>query len=401
MEINPQRAPNRDQSGRIKKIVKILIVTDAWNPQVNGVVVTLSKTVENLRAGGHIVEIIAPSDGYWTIPLPTYPDIRLAPFAKPNMERRIVRFGPEAIHIATEGPLGQAARSLCLKWGMPFTTSYHTKFPEYIKARFPFIPISIPYRFVRNFHNSGGRIMVTTPSMVAFLEDKGFKNLAAWARGVDLKQFTPKRRFNPEDVYKDLPRPIFVNVGRVAVEKNIEAFLKLDLPGSKVVVGNGPQLEELKARYKNVQFVGAKFGEELARYFADADVFVFPSKTDTFGLVIIEAMATGTPVAGYPVSGPIDIIPGSGAGFVSDDLRQACLDCLKIDRAIPAAHAQNYSWEAVSQTFLELLTPEYEPTARKRWRRLRRLGKIASSPYYLAKRAGRRIWRIIRGKPVP
>ncbi len=365
---------------------------------MNGVVRTLQRTMEELRKSGHIVEIIAPSDGYWTMPLPTYPDIRLAPFAKSDVERRIVHFGPEAIHIATEGPLGQAARSLCIKWAMPFTTSYHTKFPEYIKARFPFVPLSLSYKFVRTFHNSGGRIMVTTPSMVTFLEKQGFDDLAPWARGVDLDQFSSEKRFNPDDIYGDLPKPIFVNVGRVAVEKNIEAFLKLDLPGSKVVIGDGPQLKELTRKYPDVTFAGAKFGDDLARHFADADVFVFPSKTDTFGLVIIEAMATGTPVAGYPVSGPIDIIPGSGAGFVSHDLRQACLDCLKIDRSIPVRHAQNYSWKTVSQTFFELLTPEYEPVARKRWRRIRRLGRIASSPYHLIKKLVRKISRFVKGK---
>lgn len=367
---------------------------------MNGVVRTLSKTIEALRDAGHTVLVIAPSDGYWTMPLPTYPDIRLAPFAKADVERRIVKFGPEAIHIATEGPLGQAARSLCLKWGMPFTTSYHTKFPEYIKARFPFVPLSIPYKFVRDFHNSGGRTMVTTPSMVEFLTERGFTNLAPWARGVDLELFNTDKRFAPEDVYKDLPRPIWVNVGRIAVEKNIEAFLKLDLPGSKVVVGHGPQEAELKKKYPDAHFVGPKFGDELARYFADADVFVFPSKTDTFGLVIIEAMATGTPVAAYPVTGPIDIVPGSKGGAIDEDLKAACMACLELDRADAAKHAQNYSWAAVSQTFFEYLTPEYEPVARKRWRRMRRLAKIASSPYHMFKKLFRRIWRIIRGKPV-
>lgn len=376
--------------------MKILLVTDAWKPQMNGVVRTLSRTVEELVLAGHKVEIIAPSDGYWTMPLPTYPDIRLAPFAKNDIERRIVRFGPEAIHIATEGPLGQAARSLCLKWGMPFTTSYHTKFPEYIKARFPFVPLAMPYRFVRKFHNSGGQVMVTTPSMVEFLEKRGFKKLAAWARGVDLEQFSPDKRFKPEDVYKDLPRPVFINVGRIAVEKNIETFLNLDLPGSKVVVGKGPQEKELRQKYPDVHFAGPKFGDELARYYADADVFVFPSLTDTFGLVIIEAMATGTPVAGFPVSGPIDIIPGSDAGIVSEDLRQACLDCLKIDRTIPANYAQNYSWEKVSQRFYDLLTPEYEPLARKRWRRLRRLAKIGAAPFRVFRKITRKTSRALK-----
>jgi len=380
--------------------VKILLVTDAWHPQMNGVVRTLSRTVEELQKAGNVVEVIAPSDGYWTMPLPTYPDIRLAPFARRDVERRMVKFGPEAVHIATEGPLGQAARSLCLRWGMPFTTSYHTKFPEYIKARFPFVPLALPYKFVRDFHNSGGRVMVTTPSMVKFLEQKGFQNLAPWARGVDLEQFSQEKRYNPASIYGDLPKPIFVNVGRIAVEKNIEAFLELDLPGSKVVVGKGPQMAELQKKYPDVVFTGAKFGDELARYYADADVFVFPSKTDTFGLVIIEAMATGTPVAGYPVSGPIDIIPGSGAGFVSEDLRQACLDCLEIDRNIPAAHAQNYAWDQVSEIFFNLLTPEYAPVARKRWRRLRRLAKIASSPLHALKKVLRRISRLFKSPPM-
>lgn len=380
--------------------MKVLLVTDAWEPQMNGVVRTLSKTVEELRRKGHSVEIIAPSDGYWTMPLPTYPDIRLAPFAKKDVERRIAAFGPEAVHIATEGPLGQAARSLCLKWGMPFTTSYHTKFPEYIKARFPFIPLSWSYKFVRGFHNSGGRIMVTTPSMVDFLSKRGFKNLAPWARGVNTEQFSPEKRFAPDDVYKGLTRPIFVNVGRVAVEKNIEAFLELDLPGSKVIIGDGPQTEQLKRRYKDAHFLGAKFDDDLARCFADADVFVFPSKTDTFGLVIIEAMAAGTPVAAYPVTGPIDIIPGSHAGIVDADLRKACLECLDLNREDAVLHAQKYSWETVTDIFFDYLTPEYEPTARKKWRRIRRMTRLASSPYHFIKKTLRRTWRFLRGKSV-
>lgn len=381
--------------------MKILIITDAWHPQVNGVVRTLQQTTDALREKGHIVEVIAPSDGYFTMPLPTYPDIRLAPFAYSSVKKRITDFGPEAVHIATEGPLGQMARSLCLKWEMPFTTSYHTKFPEYIKARFPFIPLSWPYNFVREFHNSGGRTMVTTPSMVDFLAERGFTKLAAWARGVDSDIFNPERRFAPEDVYKGLQRPIWVNVGRVAVEKNIEAFLDLDLPGSKVVVGDGPQLEQLRRKYPDITFTGSKFGEDLARYFADADVFVFPSKTDTFGLVIIEAMATGTPVAGYPVSGPIDIIPGSKAGSVNEDLRTACFEALELNREDAVAHAKKYGWDAVSEVFFQHLTPEYTPKARRRWRRMRRLTRIASSPYHMVKRNLRRVWRIVRGKSVP
>ncbi len=381
--------------------MKILLVTDAWEPQMNGVVRTLTKTVSNLRSAGHDVEVISPSDGYWTMPLPTYPDIRLAPFARKDVGRRIVSFGPEAIHIATEGPLGLAARSLCLKWGMPFTTSYHTKFPEYIKARFPFVPLAWPYKYVRDFHNSGGRVMVTTPSMVTFLKARGFKHLAPWARGVDTTLFNPDKCFSNtpslEDVYKDLPRPVFINVGRVAVEKNIEAFLNLDLPGTKVIIGDGPQRAALEKKYSKVKFLGSKFGEDLARHFADADVFVFPSKTDTFGLVIIEAMATGTPVAAYPVTGPVDIIPGSKAGIVNEDLRKACLDALTLNRADAIRHAQAYSWQAVTEKFFNLLSPEYEPLAQNRWRKLRRAGGIASSPYHFMKKTSRKFFRLLRG----
>jgi len=380
--------------------VKILLVTDAWHPQMNGVVRTLDTTVSILRGRGHQVEVIAPSDGYWTMPLPTYPDIRLAPFAKRDVERRMANFGPEAVHIATEGPLGQAARLLCLRWRMPFTTSYHTKFPEYIKARVPFIPMSLTYQFVRNFHNKGGCTMVTTPSMAEFLDGKGFTDLGVWARGVDTNLFHPDKRGSSEDVYADLERPIFVNVGRVAVEKNIEAFLDLDLPGSKVVVGDGPQMDALKKRYPDIRFTGPKFGEDLARHFADADVFVFPSKTDTFGLVIIEAMATGTPVAAYPVSGPIDIIPDSGAGIVDNDLTTASLKALELSRDDTRTHAESYSWDAATDIFFSHLTPEYEPKARRRWRRVRRMGKIASSPAHMLKRESRKLWRIIRGKSV-
>ena len=365
---------------------------------MNGVVRTLSETVTALRARGHTIEVIAPSDGYFTLPLPTYPDIRLAPFAKRDVQKRILAFSPEAVHIATEGPLGQAARSLCLKWEMPFTTSYHTKFPEYIKARFPFIPLSWPYKFVRDFHNSGGQTMVTTPSMVEFLSKRGFTGLAPWARGVDLSLFHTGQRFNPADVYAGLPRPIFINVGRIAVEKNLEAFLDLDLPGSKVLVGDGPQLSSLRKKYPSAHFLGAKHGAELARHFADADVFVFPSKTDTFGLVIIEAMATGTPVAGYPVTGPIDIVPNSGAGILDEDLKTACLGALELSREDAANHAQNFSWEAVSDVFFSLLTPEYEPNARRRWRRTRRMMRIASSPYHMVKRDLRQLGRYLRGK---
>lgn len=375
--------------------MKILLVTDAWHPQVNGVVRTLDKTVTQLRERGHDVVVIAPSDGYFTMPLPTYPDIRLAPFAYRDVKRRMMDFGPEAIHIATEGPLGQMAKVLCHKWAIPFTTSYHTKFPEYIKARIPFIPLSWSYRFVRGFHNAGGRTMVTTLSMVDFLKERGFTKLAPWARGVDTVLFNPDKKNAPEDVYAGLERPIWINVGRVAVEKNLKTFLDLDLPGTKVIVGDGPQLAELKRSYADVTFTGAKYKTELARHFADADVFVFPSKTDTFGLVIIEAMASGLPVAAYPVSGPIDIIPGSNAGVVHDDLKQACLAAMKLSPEDTVKHAKSYSWEAVTDVFFDLLTPQYEP--RKRWRRVRRMTLLAASPYRVFKKTLRRGLQSVRG----
>ena len=375
--------------------MKILLVTDAWHPQVNGVVRTLDKTVQQLRVRGHEVEVIAPSDGYFTLPLPTYPDIRLAPFAYNDVKRRMIAFGPEAIHIATEGPLGQMAKMLCHKWVLPFTTSYHTKFPEYIKARVPIVPLAWSYRFVRGFHNAGGRTLVTTPSMVDYLQDRGFTKLAPWARGVDTVLFNPDKKSAPEDVYAGLERPIWVNVGRVAIEKNLKTFLDLELPGTKVIVGDGPQLSSLKKSYPDAVFSGAKFETELARHFADADVFVFPSKTDTFGLVIIEAMASGLPVAAFPVSGPIDIIPGSKAGAVNEDLGQACQEALKLLSKDTVAHAETYSWEAVTDVFFDLLTPQYRP--RKRWRRIRRMTRLAANPYHALKKGGRRLVQIIRG----
>jgi glycosyltransferase involved in cell wall biosynthesis len=352
---------------------RIMLVTDAWEPQMNGVVRTLTRTIAECREMGHEVEIIHPGLGYKTYPLPTYPDIQIALGAKKDIARRFKEFEPEAIHIATEGPLGMAARSLCLKWKLPFTTSYHTKLPEYINARFKFIPTAVGYAFMRWFHNSGGRMMVTTPSMRDDLMARGFKNLTPWARGVDVELFNPdKRHMNGEDLFEGMERPIWINVGRVAVEKNIECFLELDLPGTKVVVGDGPLLEELKKKYTDAVFTGSKFGDELARHFADADVFVFPSWTDTFGLVNLEAMACGTPVAAFPAHGPKDIIPGSGGGFINDDIRQACLDCLEIDRAAPRAHAEKHSWKQCAIDFVVNLKPQPKPERRRFWKRLRR-----------------------------
>lgn len=350
---------------------RLMLVTDAWEPQVNGVVRTLSRTIEELRAMGVEVEVVSPSDGYKTIPLITYEEIRLALWAKDDVEERFQAFAPDAVHIATEGTLGWAMRSICREYKFPFTTSYHTQFPEYVHARFWWIPLMAGYAYMRAFHDKSGRIMVATPTMRDRLEERGFRNLTVWSRGVDVDLFHPSKRGVDGGVYADLPRPVWAYVGRVSVEKNIEAFLKLDLPGSKVVVGGGPMKEELARRFPEARFTGPKFGEDLARHYADADVFVFPSLTDTFGLVILEAMATGTPVAGFVAPGPQDIIPGSGAGAISDDLRAACLEALKMDRNATRAYAEKFSWRACAQDFLRNLQPLPKPEKRRFWRRLR------------------------------
>ena len=353
--------------------MRVLLATDAWEPQVNGVVRTLLRTTAEMRAMGHEVEIVSP-DQFKTLPLPIYPEIRLATNAYEPMQERFKAFEPEAIHIATEGPVGLAARRLCVEWRLPFTTSYHTRFPEYVSARFP-APLAAGYAYMRWFHKPSGRIMVATPTMRDELDKRGFKNISPWTRGVDTDLFHPRRPGEP-DLFEGLARPVFLNVGRVAVEKNIEAFLDLDLPGSKVVVGDGPQREALAAKHPAVRFTGAKFGAELAAHFACADVFVFPSVTDTFGLVILEAMATGAPVAAYPAPGPIDIIPGSSAGVVDDDLRAACLACLEFDRADVRAYAERFSWRASAEEFVTNLQPYPEPEKTRFWRRLRRLARL-------------------------
>lgn len=356
---------------------KILLVTDAWEPQVNGVVRTLANTNRELTAMGCTVEVISPKDYDRTFPLPTYSEIKVVMGAREDVEDRFLAFAPDAVHIATEGPLGWDARAVCLKHKFPFTTSYHTQFPEYITARFKWVPLWAGYRYMHAFHDKSGRVMVATPTMQEQLRLQGFRNTAIWSRGVDVDQFHPSKRGIDGGVYPDLPRPIFVYVGRVAVEKNIEAFLKLDLPGSKVVVGDGPAREELEAKYKDTRFVGSKFGEELARHFADADVFVFPSFTDTFGLVILEAAATGTPVAGYIAPGPKDILPGTGAGIVDKDLRKACLEALKLSREDARALAERYSWRACAEEFRKNLEPLPKEGKRRFWTKLADLRKRA------------------------
>ena len=350
---------------------RILLVTDAWAPQVNGVVRTLERLVAELRALGCEVEVISPSDGYLTIPLVTYSEIRLAIGARADIEERFTAFAPDAVHLATEGPLGWEARSVCLKHGFPYSTCYHTQWPEYVNARFPFVPLAAGYGVLRTFHNRSGRVMVTLASMRERLAARGFTNLAPWSRAVDTELFHPDKRGADGGVYAGLPRPIFVNVGRVSVEKNLEAFLGLDLPGTKVIVGDGPARAELQAKYPNVHFAGYKTSDDLARAYADADVFVFPSLTETWGGVMTEALACGTPVAGFRAPGAMDLDPE--VAVVSDDLRAAALEALTRDRGKARAFADQFSWRACAEEFRRNLAPLPPPQKRRLFRRLRAL----------------------------
>jgi len=333
--------------------MKIAIVTDAWHPQINGVVRTLGHTGQHLQNLGHKVLFITP-EKFLTYPCPTYPSIRLAVFPKKRVRRMLHEFRPQAVHIATEGPLGHAARALCLERSWPFTTSYHTQFPEYIRARFP-IPTKWSYAYLRRYHGRAARTMVATRSMQRLLEARGFKKLQIWARGVDTGIFQP----GPKSFVSG-PRPISMYMGRVAVEKNIEAFLNLDVPGSKYVVGDGPDLERLRRQFPNVTFTGQKLGQELTAYLAAADVFVFPSLTDTFGLVLLEAMACGVPVAAYPVTGPIDVVQNGKTGVLDHDLRQAVLGALTLAPANCTAYARLHSWRHWTERFVSLLEPMKE-----------------------------------------
>jgi glycosyltransferase involved in cell wall biosynthesis len=348
---------------------RILLVTDAWAPQVNGVVRTLERLVEELRALGCEVEVVSPADGYRTIPLVTYSEIRLALGAREDIEARFLRFAPDAVHLATEGPLGWAARAICVKHGFPFSTCYHTQWPEYVSARFPFVPLAAGYGVVRAFHSRSGRVMVSLDSMRERLERRGFRNLAHWRRAVDTDLFHPKWRGLEGGPFAGLPRPVFVNVGRVAVEKNLEAFLALDLPGSKAIVGDGPDRALLQARHPEVRFTGYRSGGELARCFADADVFVFPSLTETWGGVMVEALAAGTPVAGFDAPGPRDFDRSVVA--VDDDLEAACLRALAFDRGAARTYAERFSWRACAEDFRRNLAPLPPPQRRRLFARLR------------------------------
>ena len=332
--------------------MKILIVTDAWDPQVNGVVRTLKSTRRELETMGHVVELLTPLE-FRTIPCPTYPEIRLSILPGRVVARRIDEAAPDSIHIATEGPLGLAARSYAMRRKLPFTTAYHTRFPEYVKARTG-IPLALTYRFLRWFHGGARAVLVPTRVVKDDLEAYGFEpsRVVLWSRGVELDVFKP----GPSMAH-DLKKPIFLYVGRVAVEKNIEAFLALELPGSKWVAGEGPLLARLKAEHPAVRFTGVLNQTDLAALYNAADVFVFPSRTDTFGLVLLEALACGCPVAAYPVTGPIDVIGDAPAGALDEDLRTAAMRALLIDRRVARAHAERYSWEACTRQFVANLHP--------------------------------------------
>jgi len=325
--------------------MKILIATDAWRPQVNGVVRTLGALARAASKLGVEVDFLSP-DGFWSFPVPTYPGLRLALPSRRTIAERIEAARPDAIHLATEGPIGHAVRAWCLRNNRPFTTSYTTRFPEYIAARSP-IPAGLVYQALRRFHAAATVTMVATPSLMAELSGRGFANLGMWTRGVDVDLFRPDRAID-----LDLPRPIFMTVGRVAVEKNLPAFLSLDLPGTNVVIGAGPQEAELKRRFPAAKFLGQLDNGILAAHLAAADVFVFPSLTDTFGIVQLEALACGVPIAAFPVTGPKDVIGGNPIGVLNEDLRAACMQALWISREACREFALRYSWENSARQFI-------------------------------------------------
>jgi len=338
--------------------MRIAVVTDAWEPQVNGVVNTLKATAACLRSLDHAVLVLAP-DGMPTFACPTYPDIRLARKPYAIVAARLDEFKPDCIHIATEGPMGLAARRYCLRKNLDFTTAYHTRFPEYVKARTG-IPLGWTYCWLRWFHGPSKAIMVPTEHVRKVLAQRGFQRLGIWGRGVDIDHFSPAGGHD-----ECIERPLFLYVGRLAVEKNVEAFLKLDLPGTKWLIGDGPQREELEKAYPKAHFLGAKAHAQLPAYYNCADAFVFPSLTDTFGLVLVEAMACGVPVAAFPVEGPIDVVSSGKSGWLDSNLERACLDALTLDRAQVRQHALAFSWLAATQQFLQNLRPVRAASAQK------------------------------------
>jgi glycosyltransferase involved in cell wall biosynthesis len=338
--------------------MRVLIATDAWHPQVNGVVRTLTSLARTAQSLGVAVEFLTP-EGFPTFPLPTYPGLRLAVPDPGRIARRIEAIAPDAIHIATEGPIGHMVRRYCMRAKLRFTTSYTTRFPEYISARLA-IPESWSYAVLRRFHAAAAVTMVSTPSLMTELAARGFKNLGMWTRGVDTDLFRPEQAIDLA-----LPRPIFVSVGRVAVEKNLEAFLSLDLPGTKVVIGHGPQEAELRRRFPDAKFLGLLEDKTLAAHLAGADAFVFPSRTDTFGVVQLEALACGVPIAAYPVTGPQDVVAGNPIGVLDEDLRTACLGALRVSREACRNFALSRSWEKSARQFITHLEDAVVGPSRK------------------------------------
>jgi len=333
--------------------MKILVVTDAWHPQVNGVVRTLGHVAREARALGVEVEFLSP-DQFSTLPMPSYPEIRLALAGPGGMERRLECIRPDAIHVATEGPLGHAMRRICLRRDLPFTTSFHTRFPDYLAERLP-LPEhwtrEASWTWLRRFHAPGAAVLAATPALVSELTVRGFKNVKLWSRGVDAELFNPNAKTD-----LDLPRPIFLTVGRVAPEKNLEAFLELDLPGTKLVVGDGPLRNTLVRKFPDAVFLGPQRNGALAGIYAAADVFVFPSRTDTFGLVLLEALASGIPIAAFHAAAPRDVIGDTNVGVLDEDLRRACLGALECPRDECRDFALGMSWAACARTFLEHVT---------------------------------------------
>lgn len=340
--------------------MRICIVTDAWSPQVNGVVKTLEHTIAELENAGHAVLLIEPS-AFLSIPCPSYPEIRLSLFSSGKLSRMITDYKPDALHVATEGPLGVSARRFALRRGLNFTTAYHTKFPEYLQARTG-VPARMFYPLMHWFHKPSKAVMVSTDSVVQQLREHGFERLVKWSRGVDLALFNTG---SPASACRtDTDPPIFLYVGRIAVEKNIEEFLKLDLPGEKWLVGSGPAMSALSEQYPDAVFLGVKTHAELAEIYQQASVFVFPSKTDTFGLVLLEALASGLPVAAYPVAGPIDVLQGCEAAALRHELREACLAALAMNPAHARAHAEKFTWRQTTQQFISNLWPNENTTCR-------------------------------------
>jgi glycosyltransferase involved in cell wall biosynthesis len=329
--------------------MKIMIVTEAWDPQINGVVRTLKMTTRELGNLGHEVRMLTP-DQFMNMPCPTYPEINLALATVAQVRKKIDAFEPDVLHIATEGPLGWAARKVAVERGWPFSTGYHSRFTEYIQMRIG-LPLGISYHVLRKFHNAGVATMVPTMAMLETLRERGFEKVVHWSRGVNTELFNP----HGEKITRG-PEPVFLHVGRIAVEKSVEDFLALDLPGEKWVAGEGPARKDLQKKYPQVRWFGWLTGEALATLYRSADVFVFPSRTDTFGLVMIEAMACGTPVAAFPVTGPIDVVPADG-GVLHEDLRKASLDALSFDRVQVAEAALKFSWTAATNQFLSSLRP--------------------------------------------